>query len=503
MMENTNQGDGVVLTKYAVPHTDQNGVPDGTIDVVLQAYTSGRVVQTSTTTPADIVLVLDLSGSMEDRQGSTTVTNYTPEYAEENYYSFGSYVYGYSVGLGTSSTRYVKIGDRYVSARRNTTDSQGFEVWRYTDGGNTVYFYPALASGETPLRNPANSYPTLQVYRQTTTTIQGEKKIDLLKEAVDSFIDHTAESNAGIANDADKHRVALVKFASAEYYNNSNLIAEGDHKDSDNYNYSEVVKGFTTVNTAGATTLKNAMDAMTSGGATAVDYGLNLAIKLFEAQDEATESQRNKVVIVFTDGSPTHASNYQASVAGSAINYAKTLKDEGVTVYTLSVENGADGSQLGSSNSNKFMHYASSNYPEASYSGANIVEGAGGASRGYYLTPDTSHSLEMLFEAISSEIGAPTISMGTESVLTDTVSEYFEVAGGINGVSVYTSLRNPDDTWAPAAVDTSLIPVVDGNIVSVKGFEFDEHYISEQPRRIGSDDYYGKALILSINVTPD
>ena len=271
VMENTNQGDGVVLTKYAVPHTDQNGVPDGTVDIVLQAYTSGRVVQTSTTTPADIVLVLDLSGSMEDRQGSTTLTNYTPVYAEEDYYTFGGNIYYYTVGLGTSSTRYVKIGDRYVAARRNSTDSQGFEVWRYTDGGSTVSFYPALASGETTLRTPQHSYPTLQVYRQSTTTVQGEKKIDILKEAVDSFIDHTAESNAGIANDADKHRVALVKFASAEYYNTGNLIAEGDHKDSDNYNYSEVVKGFTTVNTAGATALKDAKNAMTSGGATAVD----------------------------------------------------------------------------------------------------------------------------------------------------------------------------------------------------------------------------------------
>ncbi|MBR4955714.1 MAG: InlB B-repeat-containing protein, partial [Clostridia bacterium] len=348
-----------------------------------------------------------------------------------------------------------------------------------------------------------NAYPVVQLYRQTTTTVAGKDKIDILKEAVDQFIESTEQANSTVANTEDMHRIALVKFGSADYYNDSNLIAEGNHKNNSNYNYTEVVKGFTTVDAAGSATLQNAMNSLTPGGATAVDYGLNLATKLFAAEDEASESERNKVVILFTDGSPTHSSNYSSSVAGSAINYAKLLKDEGITVYALSVEDGADGTALGSSSSNKFMHYVSSNYPESVYEGNTIVTGTGSPENGYYLTPSTSNSLSMLFEAIASEIGTPTITLGEEAVLLDTVSEYFTINGGINAVTVMTSLKNADGTWADPQPDTTLTPVIEGNTVWVQGFKFDEHYISTEPRIVGASEYYGKSLILKINVTPD
>ncbi|MBQ2865641.1 MAG: InlB B-repeat-containing protein [Clostridia bacterium] len=506
IVQNSNQQDGVVLSKYAVPHTE-GGEPDGTVDIYVEAHTTGKVVTTATQTPTDIVLVLDLSGSMNETQSSTQVTGYDPVYAEETSIKlpFTNTTLYYHVGVDDSAV-YVKLSDdSYVRANGAGNDSNGFEMFSYVEGGTSHTVYPALSGGATTERARSNSYPVVQMYRQTTTTVVGETKIKLLKDAVDQFIKNTETANSTVANASDKHRIALVKFGTADYYNDNNLIAEGNHKNGSNYNYTEVVKGFTTVDAAGASTLQTAMDSLTSGGATAVDYGINLAIKLFEAQDEALEAHRNKVVVVFTDGSPTHSDGYSTTVAGAAINYAKTLKDEGITVYSLSVADGADGTQLGSTDANKFMHYVSSNYPEASYNTSSgvITAGTGTPSNGYYLTTDNSNSLSMLFESIADEIGTPTISLGEEAVLVDTVSEYFTVTGGINGVKVMTSVKNADGTWGEMTVDSSLTPVVSGNSVWVQGFDFDQHYISEQPRMVGAAEYYGKSLILCINATPD
>ncbi len=502
VLMNDNQGDGIILAKYAQPHL-VNGMPDGTVDIVVQAHTTGRVSRVEAAVPTDIALVLDMSGSMDDTLSDTVETSYTAVYAEET--RFGNRVY---YNVSSNGTLYIKNANgSYTSVTSVGYDGNGYRYYYYGSRNNRTYVYPELEAGLTPNVTRSENYDVVQLYAQTTVvTNAGGAKIDLLKAAVDEFISATAEYNAAFGSDESMmHRISIIKFASNDYYDDNNLLAEGDDKNRSGYNYTQVVKDFTTVDAAGKTTLISAMDALDPGGATAVDYGMYLADLLFASHEQTEATQgRNKVVIVFTDGAPTHSSSYQASVAGAAINYAKVLKDDNIKVYTIGVEEGADGTQLGSSNSNKFMHYLSSNYPSASYSesSGNITAGTGTPDNGYYLTPDTSHSLAMIFDEISAELAEPTITLGEETTLVDAVSEFFTIPNGTNSISVATSEKLADGTWSPA-VASDLRPTVSGNTVTVEGFDFDANYVSTEPRSVGGADFYGKMLILTLNVTPD
>ncbi len=503
VMQNTNLSDGIVMSKYAQPHL-VDGVPDGTVDITIEAHTTGVVKQTQTVTPTDIVLVLDLSGSMNDRQSSTTVTTYTEIYATETHYNWGIFGDYYHAGLGVNATRYVKVGSEYVTATRSNDDANGHEVWYYTSNNGRVYIYPAFENPNASLVNEReHNYAVVQFYNRTTSTVQGEQKITLMKNAVDEFINSTEAYNESV-DVTDMHRIAIVKFGTAAYYNNSNLIAEGDNQNNRGYNYTQVVKGFTTVDEDGAAELIDDVDDLTPGGATAVDYGMNLARLLYANQDEEDVQGRKKVVIVLTDGSPTHNSNYEASVAGSAINHALELKEEGVTIYTISVEEDADATELGSDNTNQFMHYLSSNYPSASYANNRITVGTGSPTAGYYLTPDGTQSLDMIFDKISQEVGTPTITLGDEAILVDEISEYFTITDDINSVKVETLERISPTAWGiPVDVTDTMPPTVMDGTVTVRGFDFDSNYISNEPRIVDGKEFYGKMLVLTINVTPD
>ena len=512
VLQNTNQGDGIILAKYAQPHL-VNGAPDGTVDIVIQAHTTGQVTRTDAVVPTDIALVLDLSGSMDQVQGRVTRTDYTVAYATETRY--GAYRVYYT--MNTTGDMYIKTdADMYTRVRSAGFDDNGYQYYYYGGYNNRTYVYPELEAGLTPNNSRSENYGVEQFYTQTTVVVdEGSKKIDLLKEAVDEFIANTADYNETLvpenataqeieAAKEDMHRISIIKFGTAAYFDEDDLLAEGNETNNYDYNYCQVVKDFLPAYAGDEADLITAMNALEPGGATAVDYGMYLADLLF-AKHETTEAAqgRNKVVIVLTDGAPTHGSDYQSSVAGAAINYAKVLKDENVKVYTISVEDGADGTELGSSDSNRFMHYLSSNYPSASYANGTITAGTGSPANGYYLTPDTTHSLSMIFEKLNQEIGEPSISLGEEATLVDTVSEFFTIpATGANRVTVATADRLAGGVWDTAKL-AGLTPTISGNTVTVEGFDFDENYVSNEPRTVNGEDFYGRMLILTINVTPD
>ena len=75
---------------------------------------------------------------------------------------------------------------------------------------------------------------------------------------------------------------------------------------------------------------KNALDAH---GATYPNYGLEMAKGIFDANPLQETEKRNRVVILFTDGTPGYSS-YESDVASAAVEEADTLKNMGVTVYS-------------------------------------------------------------------------------------------------------------------------------------------------------------------------
>ena len=244
------------------------------------------------------------------------------------------------------------------------------------------------------------------------------KRIDALKTAANSFIDTIAKENAKISDESKQHQVAVVKFSG----NKSTTVGNDFYRDDGyTYNYSQTMMGLTNCSEAsatepGATDLKKTINAINPAGSTRADYGLQLADEVFSSG----RADAKKIVVFFTDGSPTSSSGFEKKVANSAIKSAKDLKDKGADIYTIGIFSGVNPSAVptaeDTSKENKFMHAVSSNYPAASSSISSWGEwtinfGARAENANYYKSATSASELEKIFEEISGSIiqaGYPT-----------------------------------------------------------------------------------------------
>lgn len=231
----------------------------------------------------------------------------------------------------------------------------------------------------------------------------GTKRIDALKSAAKNFVNHIAEQNQGISDSSKQHQVSIVKFSgdkSAAVGNDT--YYRGGYK----YNYSQVMKAMSPCTDAAA--FRNTINSINPAGSTRADYGLQLADSQTSNREDA-----KKIVIFFTDGSPTSSSGFESEVASSAVSAAKAMKDKKATVYTVGIFSGADPSAdpSGASNENKFMHAVSSNYPEAAYTQNSGFWGGWDWNLGtrpdgsdFYKSATNADELKKVFDDISSEI---------------------------------------------------------------------------------------------------
>lgn len=197
-----------------------------------------------------------------------------------------------------------------------------------------------------------------------------QTKLDSLKAAVNNFLDEAAKVNNGISDNDKKINVSLVKFAS----NKSDNIGDDTYdvttgfwpfETTDTYNYSQIVKSLTPCAGANVDTLKAAVNNLTARGTTRADFGLEYAQKALNGSGNRKDA--NKIVIFFTDGSPTSSNGYEGGVAHSAIQKAQQLKTGKVQIYTIGIFDGANSAapDKNSSAEDTFMHAVSSNYLKA------------------------------------------------------------------------------------------------------------------------------------------
>lgn len=182
-------------------------------------------------------------------------------------------------------------------------------------------------------------------------------------------------------------------------------------KDGYTYNYSQVMKSMAECNETTKSSFKDTINAIKPAGATNAAAGMELAQGQISKRSDA-----KKIVIFFTDGTPTTQSDFSDEVASDAISAAKAMKDAGASVYTIGIFDGANPSDnvnaSGTSNENKFMQAASSNYPAAAYtytqywwsdewkwSFGNRAEGSD-----FYKSASSASELSKIFEDISKEI---------------------------------------------------------------------------------------------------
>lgn len=288
----------------------------------------------------------------------------------------------------------------------------------------------------------------------------GTKRIDALKKAANDFVTTIANQNQGISDSSKQHQVSIVKFSG----NKSAAVGNDTYRENGyTYNYSQVMKAMSPCTDAAAFT--STINSISPAGATRADYGLELAQSQTSNREDA-----KKIVIFFTDGSPTSTRGFESGVASSAVSAAKAMKDKGTTVYTIGIFSGANPSDDPSraSNENKFMHAVSSNFPEASYTqgflgGWNWDLGTRAKGSDFYKSASNADDLDKVFEGISSEIvtgsGYPTnATEGAEHTsgyitFDDALGSYMQVdsfrAIALNG----QTFENPKKTTA-GNVDT-------------------------------------------------
>lgn len=240
-------------------------------------------------------------------------------------------------------------------------------------------------------------------------TDRTKKRLDALKEAVKAFLDEAANTNTEAGSELV--HVGLVKFAG----NEKDKIGDDTYRSGGyTYNYSQIVSDLT----ADMNGLKNKVSKLKAAGATRADNGFNLAAKMMGS----ARTDAKKVVIFFTDGSPTSSSGFEGKVANKAVEAAKELKDGGATVYSIGVFSGADPSSI-QGNENQFMHAVSSNFPKAtSYEDC----GDGDKDAGYYKAATNASELNAIFDEI--EKSETTTSAYTKVTMEDTLSGYVELA---------------------------------------------------------------------------
>ena len=314
------------------------------------------------------------------------------------------------------------------------------------------------------------------------------KRIDALKAAASSFIDTIAEQNKSIKDTNKRHQVAIVKFSGAK----KNEIGNDTYRDRQGYthNYSQTMKSLTPCVDSAATELKNTVGQIEPAGATRADYGLELA------RDMSGREDAQKVVVFFTDGTPTDVRNFNPTVANNAIVAAKKMKGKGATVYTIGIFDDAnpadEPTNYWTSDENKFMHAVSSNYPNATSYTTNEL-GKRTENSDFYKAASNADELKKVFDDISSSItsgkGSPTqIEDGYDEsksgyiTFSDELGDFMQVdtfvSAQINGVpfdEVTKTTKGNTDTYEFSGVAKDLVITVErsanaqqGDIVTVK-----------------------------------
>ena len=446
--------------------------------VTLESWATGIVTTTTETKPLDIVLLLDVSGSMDEKYSNETIEKFVPYD-----YRYINFLLGYETTNSDlndyQDTRYgvwykIPNSETYVSVKVE-------KEWKLFADDDYTYSYEQ--NGSTIIiekTSNGNKPPKTQFYYKESANTT---KLDALKTAVSAFIDNVA-TNSPTSN------ISIVKFA-----NNRYKSTEGNdtfRQDGYEYNYTQIVKKLTKVNTAGVTALKKAIGELKAGGATASDYGLNKAAEALEG------AKQERVVILFTDGEPNHSRYFDKKVATDAVNKARELKTAATktTIYTVGVFENP------SKDVNTYMSSVSSNYPNASaqYKNGTWTESNGGSDFGkYYMNATSPVDLLKAFETISSEVSGG--ELGEEAVLTDVIAPNFALVApeGMNGVTAYTVDKTADGWSTQKTTLTNGVTVGTDGQVNVTGFNYSENCVTTTAKPNTTDDY-GKKLVVEFTI---
>lgn len=385
-------------------------------------------------------------------------------------------------------------------------------IYSYTLNGATTVIEESIGDG---------SSPNTQFYRRDYSSSAGGTRLNALKNAATTFASAVATKAAGedgdITTTADNvnHRIAVVGYADTDWdygYNTGVFIGSTLNRYENNAArvYGTALQDMSTTN--GKSNVAASLDALQASGATRTDYGLTMANGILNANPVPTGETRNRVVIVFTDGSPTNSNGFQRAVANRAISTANAIKAGGTTVYSIGIFPGADASSAGTEPSEN-LGDNSSRLTAACNWFMQKVSSNNGTPRtpSYYLSAGDSASLNNIFQQISNQIetGGAETTLGSETVVKDIISPYFTLPAGTtaSGIRIDTYACTGKDgntyTWSGTSGGPGgATATVDGDQVSVTGFDFSENWCGTETDANGNTTVRGKKLVISFTVDP-
>ena len=418
---------------------------------------------------------------------------------DEYWYTVDGQQILYTTG-GSSIPNFGQYAPLYQSVKKYT--------YSYTLNGVTTVIEESFGDG---------SSPDTQFYRRDYSSSAGGTRLNALKNAATTFANAVAAKAAGadgdISTPADNvnHRIAVVGFASGQYYNGTNYNYGNTEVfvGSNQYKYGSAAQGqygnaFQDMNTStGVGNVSASIGALSAEGGTLINLGLEMGNGIFGANPIAEGEKRNRVVIVFSDGVPGWK-GYDSNTANSAITQAGTAKNTyGATVYSIGIFPGADATSAGNQNGNEtenanwFMQRVSSNtqYPQ---------------SPSYYLSAADAGTLNSIFQQISDQIetGGTTSTLTSDAVVKDIISPQFTLPAGTTAANITVETyactgknANDDYTWSNNNSTMGATASISGDQVNVTGFNFSENYVGTVTEG-DSVTYRGHKLVISFKVQP-
>lgn len=449
---------GVTIGKYLTG----TGTEADPYMLTLEAYGSNMATTSSTTTPLEIVLVLDTSGSMDDSFGED---GYVYEKVDKTEWTYND--------IQRSYTTYYYQPDPDGPYYRVTAEAEREWDWSEFEYVYSNYRIGYVTGGVwdqefKQLGKPSDTDPDEILWTGTLYTRSyqsADTKLAAMKTAVNTFIDQVAESSTS-------HKIGIVSFASDV----------GTARD------------LTEVDPDGVTDLKRVVNGLWANGATNAAAGMSEAEDILDGSGNTGAKQ---VVVLFTDGEPTTQSSFSESVASRAVNTAKNMKDNGVEIYTVGIFDGADPGDI-TRNTNKYMNAVSSNYPSASveersyygnkwydWSGLNLSD-LTPSTDDYYFAADDAAELKGVFEGIADSVTTGSlddVEFTTDSEFTDVLSQYFNFPENFDsrGVTVKFAEASSYNTetqeftfgeLGDLPADSTADVIVSGKNISIKGFDY-------------------------------
>lgn len=379
------------------------------------------------------------------------------------------------------------------------------------DGKTGTLTLEAYATGQSQVvysAKPVDIVLVLDVSGSMDDKVNGTKKIVALQNAVNSFIDTVADK---CKDSEEKSNIAIVKFSG----NKTDKVGNDTYREDGNiYNYSQTVKELTSVEQKDA--LKQAVNGLTARGATCADYGMELArdILLKDTSDNP------KVVIMFTDGTPTAFNGFEKPVADAAISASHQIKANGATVYTVGIFGDLNGSQKvydtrdhglfsdyqeikpASNVVYGYMNAVSSNDTTSTSLNLNNLDKT---VHDKFMTASSAAELEKIFTQIGNETGGSDASLTGTATMVDVISEYFQLPDNYrSSLKAYTVPFTGTDAsgnrqWGANQTDYTTSINVEGSKVSIAGFNYSDNWVGFHTAN-GTQTARGSKMVLEIPI---